>query len=72
MNEILYKIVQNSNITKHSWKSTPNIKISESCGSKILIMNLTVGPWADVKNGFTWKIIIVLRVRAGHGEQKFS
>ena len=29
---------------------------------------LTVGPWADVKNGFTWKIIIVLKVRGGHGE----
>ena len=29
---------------------------------------LTVGPWADVKNGFTWKIIIVLKVRDGHGE----
>ena len=33
---------------------------------------LTIGPWADVKNGFTWKIIIVLKVRAGHGEYKFS
>ena len=33
---------------------------------------LTVGPWADVKNGFTWKNIIVLKVRAGHGEWKFS
>ena len=31
-------------------------------------MFLTVGPWADVKNGFTWKIIIVLKVRDGHGE----
>ena len=29
---------------------------------------LTVDPWADVKNGFTWKIIIVLKVRGGHGE----
>ena len=29
---------------------------------------LTVGPWADVKNDFTWKIIIVLKVRDGHGE----
>ena len=29
---------------------------------------LTVGPWADVKNGFAWKIIIVLKVRGGHGE----
>ena len=29
---------------------------------------LTVGFWADVKNGFTWKIIIVLNVRGGHGE----
>ena len=29
---------------------------------------LTVGPWADVKNGFTWKIIIILKVRGGHGE----
>ena len=29
---------------------------------------LTVGPWADVKNGFTWKIFIVLKVRHGHGE----
>ena len=29
---------------------------------------LTVGPWPDVKNGFTWKIIIVLKVRGGHGE----
>ena len=33
---------------------------------------LTVGPWADVKNGFTWKIIIVLKVRGGNGELKFS
>ena len=31
-------------------------------------VNLTVGPWADVKNDFTWKIIIVLKVRDGHGE----
>ena len=29
---------------------------------------LTVGPWANVKNGFTRKIIIVLKVRGGHGE----
>ena len=29
---------------------------------------LTVGPRADVKNGFTWKIIFVLKVRGGHGE----
>ena len=29
---------------------------------------LTVGLWADVKNGFTRKIIIVLKVRGGHGE----
>ena len=29
---------------------------------------LTVGPWADVKNGFTWKIIVVLKVRGDHGE----
>ena len=29
---------------------------------------LTVGLGADVKNGFTWKIIIVLKVRGGHGE----
>ena len=33
---------------------------------------LTVGPWADVINGFTWKIIIVLKVRGGNGELKFS
>ena len=33
---------------------------------------LTVGPWADVKNDFTWKIIIVLKVRDGHGEKKIS
>ena len=33
---------------------------------------LTVGPWADVKNGFTWKIIIVLKIRGGNGELKFS
>ena len=33
---------------------------------------LTVGPWAEVKNGFTWKIIIVLKVRGGNGELKFS
>ena len=33
---------------------------------------LTVGPWADVKNGCTWKIIIVLKVRGGNGELKFS
>ena len=33
---------------------------------------LTVGPWPDVKNGFTWKIIIVLKVRGGNGELKFS
>ena len=31
-------------------------------------MNLTVGLWGNVKNGFTWKIIIVLKVRGGHGE----
>ena len=31
-------------------------------------IRLTVGPWADVKNGFTWKIIFVLKVRGGHGE----
>ena len=29
---------------------------------------LTVGLWGNVKNGFTWKIIIVLKVRGGHGE----
>ena len=29
---------------------------------------LTVGPSADVKNGFTWKIINALKVRGGHGE----
>ena len=34
----------------------------------VMIVYLTVGPWADVKNGFTWKIIIVLKVRGGHGE----
>ena len=33
---------------------------------------LTVDPWADVKNGFTWKIIIALNVRGGDGELKFS
>ena len=32
---------------------------------------LTVGPWADVKDGFTSKIIFVLKVRGGHGEWKF-
>ena len=32
------------------------------------ILTLTVGPWADVKNGFTWKIIVVLKVQGGHGE----
>ena len=35
---------------------------------RVMISSLTVGPWADVKNGFTWKIIIVLKVRGGHGE----
>ena len=34
----------------------------------ILEKSLTVGPWADVKNDFTWKIIIVLKVRDGHSE----
>ena len=39
----------------------------------VLVLHiLTVGPWADVKNGFTWKIIIVLKVRGGNGELKFS
>ena len=33
-----------------------------------VFFTLTVGPWADVKIGFTWKIIIVLKVRGGHGE----
>ena len=36
------------------------------------VFALTVGPWADVKNDFTWKIIIVLKVRGGNGELKFS
>ena len=36
------------------------------------VISLTVDPWADVKNGFTWKIIIVLKVRGGNGELKFS
>ena len=36
------------------------------------VYRLTVDPWADVKNGFTWKIIIVLKVRGGNGELKFS
>ena len=31
-------------------------------------VTLTVGPWADMKNGFKWKIVIVLKVRGGHGE----
>ena len=31
-------------------------------------LDLTVGLWPDVKNGFTWKIIIVLNVRGGHGK----
>ena len=35
---------------------------------QIAVLCLTVGPWADVKNGFTWKIIIVFKVRGGHGE----
>ena len=40
---------------------------------QIIIKNdLTVDPWADVKSGFTWKIIIVLKVRGGHVEYKFS
>ena len=34
----------------------------------MLLTRLTVGPWADVKNGFTWKIIVVLKVRGGHGD----
>ena len=34
----------------------------------IKLTTLTVGLWPDVKNGFTWKIIIVLKVRGGHGE----
>ena len=34
----------------------------------IALNYLTVGPWADVKDGFTWKIIIVSIVRGGHGE----
>ena len=34
----------------------------------ISVDKLTVGLWPDVKNGFTWKIIIVLKVRGGHGE----
>ena len=38
--------------------------------SKFIV--LTVGPWADVKNGFTGKNIIVLKVRGGNGELKFS
>ena len=33
---------------------------------------LTVGPWVDVKIGFTRKIIIALKVRGGNGELKFS
>ena len=36
------------------------------------LLVLTVGPWADVKNGFTWKIIIVLKVKGGNGKLKFS
>ena len=38
----------------------------------LTIRDLTVGPWADVKIGFTWKIIIILKVRGGNGELKFS
>ena len=32
------------------------------------VLKLTVGPWADEQNGFTWKIINVLKVRGGHGK----
>ena len=43
--------------------------LSMGCLYNIYIdFQLTVGLGADVKNGFTWKIIIVLKVSGGHGE----
>ena len=32
------------------------------------LLPLTVGFWADVKNGFTWNNFIVLKVGGGQGE----
>ena len=43
--------------------------VAAECTNKT---RLTVGPWADVKIGFTRKIIIALKVRGGNGELKFS
>ena len=40
----------------------------DSVDDYLISLYLTVGPWADVKSDFTWKIIIVLKVRDGHGE----
>ena len=34
----------------------------------VLTTNLTVGFYADVKDGFTWKIFIVLKVGGGQGK----
>ena len=56
----------NKNKICQKWlPKTPILRTFNAC---TYIMDLTVGPWADVKNDFTWKIIIVLKVRDGHGE----
>ena len=55
-------------ITFYEGKSSYNQPPSWTGFNTIPRGKLTVGPWADVKNGFTWKIIIVLKVRGGHGE----
>ena len=45
-----------------------NSKILNCIRKIVNFTTLTVGLGADVKNGFTWKIIIVQKVRGGHGE----